>query len=136
MADHWFILHPFCQLATEDGVPRSFQMFLMIDLGKDVHDDLVVYLGGLKNRMHDCFVGEDDVVGERLLEGTLGRTNRLRAGCECIDVFLGVTVRFVRGKRRLGVVGSGRGERRWDPHIVSAGTERVGEVETNEKASL
>ena len=115
IADHWFILHPFRQLAAEDGVPRNFQMFVMIDLGNDVRDDLVVYLGGPENRMDDCFVSEDDAVGERRLESTLGRTHGLRASSECIHVFLGLQCVSCEESGSWALLGPARGEGRWDP---------------------
>ena len=86
----------------------------MIDLGEDVHYGLVVYLGGLKNRMDDCFVGEDDVVGERRLESTLGRTDGMRANIECSHVFWGCYSASRARKEAVGcclVQHGGRGDR-------------------------
>jgi len=56
-------------------------------------------------------------------------------GENVFENLLGVAMRFVRGKRRSGVVGSGT-EGDAMGSMISAGTERVGEGETNEKASL
>ena len=110
-------------------------MFVMIDLGNDVCDDLVVYLGGPKNRMDDCFVSEDDVVGERRLESTLGRTDGLRASSECIHVFFGCCSAFRARKAGVGCcwVWHGGGAM---GSVVSTGIERLCEGETNEEASL
>ncbi|SRR5258706_7242802 len=68
MADHRLILHPFCYLATEDCVVRSFQRLLMIDLSKDARYCLVVHLLRLEDCMDDRFIRKHNVVGERLLE--------------------------------------------------------------------
>ena len=83
MTDHSFILVLFRPFATEDCGPRSLQLLVLIDLGKDVRDILVFHLRRLEDRLDDRLVGEDHVVGERLLEGTLRRIGRLRGNTEC-----------------------------------------------------
>ena len=57
----------------------------MIDLSKDVHDRSVIHLRRLEDRMDHPFVGEDNIVGERCLEGTLRATDGLRTGSEWIS---------------------------------------------------
>ena len=84
MADHRLIFHPFCHLATEDCIARSFQRLPMIDLSKDAHDRLVVPLRRLEDCIDDRFLRKHNVVGERLLEGSLRGTDRLRADSKWI----------------------------------------------------
>ena len=79
MADHGLIRHPFFHLTAEDCVARSFQWLLTIDLSKDAHDCFVVHLRWLEDCIDDRFIGKHNVVGERLLEATLRRSNRPRA---------------------------------------------------------
>ncbi len=86
MTDHKFIFLCFHHFATEDCVARSFQRVVIIDLGKDVHDSFVVHLRRLEYRMDDCFIRKHNVVGERLLEGTLRRTDGVRADSEWIQL--------------------------------------------------
>src|SRR5258706_13926939 len=88
MTDHKFILLCFHHFATEDCIACSFQRVVTIDLGKNVHDSLVVHLRRLEYCMDDCFICKHNVVGERLLEGTLRGTDGLRAGIECICGFV------------------------------------------------
>ena len=83
MTDHRFILPRFHHFATEDCVARRFQRVVIIDLGKDVDDSLVVHLRRLEYRRDDCFTRKHNIVGERLLEGSLRGTDGLRAGKEC-----------------------------------------------------
>ncbi|SRR5258706_735043 len=112
MADHRLILHPFCYLATEDCVVRSFQRLLMIDLSKDAHDCLVVHLRRLEDCMDDRFIRKHNGVGERLLEGTLRRTDGLGADSEWIQWIRPVSGMF---EMESGVVGLAQGEERWNP---------------------
>ena len=110
MADHRLIFHPFCHLATEDCVARSFQKILLIDFSKDAHDGLVVHLRRLEDCIDDRFIRKHNIVGERLLEGTLRRTDGLRADSEWIQWIHSVLGTFGASKD-----GSGEGEGRWDP---------------------
>ena len=57
----------------------------MIDFSKEAHDCFVVHLQRLEDFMEDCFIRKHNVVGEPLLEGTLRRTNGLRADTEWIQ---------------------------------------------------
>ncbi|SRR5258706_3742952 len=111
MADHRLILHPFCHLATEDCVARSFQRLLTIDLSKDAQDCLVVHLRRLEDCMDDRFIRKHNVVGERLLEGTLRRTDGLRADSEWIQWIRPVLGTFGASKDgfRCGLFGTGGG---------------------------
>ena len=88
MTDHRFILLRFHHVATEDCVACHFQRVVMIDLDKDVHDSLVVHLRRLEYRTDDCFTRKHNVVGERLLEGSLRGADGLRAGVECTGGFV------------------------------------------------
>ena len=101
MAYHRLIFHPFFHLATEDCVARSLQRLLMIDLSKDAHDCFVVHLRRLEDCMDDRFIRKHNVVGERLLEGTLRRTNGLGAESEWIQ-----WIRSVLGM--LGMLGASK----------------------------
>ena len=83
MTDNRFILRRFYHFATEGRAARSFQRVVIIDLGKDVNDSLVVHLRRLEDRMDDRFIRKHNVVGERRLEGSLRRTDGLRARIEC-----------------------------------------------------
>ena len=88
MTDHRFILLRFHHVATEDCVACHFQRVVMIDLDKDVHDSLVVHLRRLEYRADDCFTCKHNVVGERLLGGSLRATAGLRAGIKCTRGFV------------------------------------------------
>ena len=55
----------------------------MIDLSKDAHDNLVIHLRRLEDCIDDRFIRKHNVVGERLLEGSLRGADGLRAGVEC-----------------------------------------------------
>ena len=79
MTDHRFILPRFHYFATEDCVARRFQRVVTIDLGEDVHNSLVVHLRRLENCIDDRFIRKHNVVGERLLEGSLRGTDWIRA---------------------------------------------------------
>ena len=69
MTDHGFVLLRLRTFAAEDCTPRSFQILVLIGLGKYVHAILVVHLRRLKNRLDDRFVGEDNIVDERCMPG-------------------------------------------------------------------
>ena len=64
MTDHWLILRRFLSLATEDHVERSFQRFVKMDPGKDVHDSSVVHLLRLEDCIDNRFIRKYNVVGE------------------------------------------------------------------------
>jgi len=64
MTHHKFILRRFLPLATAEHAVRSFQRFVIIDLGKDVHDSFVIHLRRLEYRMDDLFIRKHNVVGE------------------------------------------------------------------------
>jgi hypothetical protein len=104
----------------------------MIDLSKDVHDSLVVHLRRLEDCMDDRFIRKDNVVGERLLEGTLRGTDGLRAGSECSIESVGVAA--FACEQRCGQVwlGSARGEGRRDPWSVQELSAWVKERRTRE----
>ena len=57
----------------------------MIDPSKDVHDRLVVHPRRLEDRINDPLVREDNIVGERRMEGPLRGTDGLRSMEECIS---------------------------------------------------
>ena len=68
--------------------------------------------------MDDRFIRKHNVVGERLLEGTLRGTDGLRAGLECSRGFVWCPGMFVQAKMGPGVVGFDTGERPSDPWSV------------------
>ena len=87
--------------------------------------------------MDNRLVRKDDVVGERLLESTLGRTDGLRARSECSRESIGCCDVFCAREEAVRGCWVRHGGRSDGIHgQCSAGTEQVGEVETNEKASL
>ena len=69
MTDHGFVLLCLRTFATEDCTLCSFQILVLIGLGKYVHAILVIHLRWLKNRLDNCFVGEDNIVDERCMPG-------------------------------------------------------------------
>ena len=102
----------------------------MIDLRKDAHDGFVVHLQRLEDCMDDFFIRKHNIVGERLLEGTLRRSNGLRAESEWIKWICPVSGTF--GASKDGVrsgwfctVGGAT------ESMISEGIEWLSEVDTN-----
>ena len=99
MTDHRFILLCFHHFATEDCVAHRFQRVVMIDLGEDVHDSLVIHFRRLQDCIDDRFIRKHNVVGERLLEGSLRGTDGLRAEMQCTRRFFRCSGMFCGGAR-------------------------------------
>ena len=114
MTDHRFILLCFHYFATEDCVAHRFQRVVMIDLGEDVHDSLVVHFRRLEDCIDYRFIRKHNVVGERLLEGSLRGTDGLRAEMQCTRGFVRCSGMFCAredGVRHCLVRHGGRGHR-------------------------
>ena len=120
--DQRLILLSFRRCTAENCVARRFQRLHTIDLSKDAHDSLVVHFRRLEDHMDDPLVGEDNIIDERRLEGTLRATDGLRAGWECISWICLVSGAFCasRRDRECGWVWHRGGAMR---RMVSAGIE-------------
>ena len=99
----------------------------MIDLSKNAHDSLVVHLRRLEDCMDDRFIRKHNVVAERLLEGSLRGTDRLRADSKWIQWIYSVLGTFGASNDGSGVVRLGQGGGVMGS-VVSEGIERSVEV--------